>query len=51
MMNMSIECQVKNCKHNHEIERYCTLERIQVTENRRETSNGSECANFEERTV
>lgn len=47
MMNMSIACQVKNCKHNHEVERYCTLESIQVTENKRETSNGPECANFE----
>lgn len=49
MMNMSIECDVKECKYNHETERYCTLNRIKVTENKNETSNGSDCASFVKR--
>lgn len=46
MMNMSIECDVKQCKYNHEVERYCTLNRIKVAENKNEGSNVSDCASF-----
>ena len=49
MMNMSIECDVKQCKYNHEVERYCTLNRIKVTEDKNETCNRSDCASFVKR--
>jgi len=49
MMNMSIECDVKQCKYNHEIERYCTLNRIKVTDNKDEKWNHSDCASFVKR--
>ena len=49
MMNMSIECDVKQCKYNHESERYCTLNAIKVTVNQNEASNGSDCASFVKR--
>ena len=47
MMNMSIECKVKNCKFNHEVEPYCTLNCIKVIENNKQTSNCSNCGSFE----
>ena len=49
MMNMSIECKVKSCKYNHEVERYCTLNCIRITKNENEVSNGSDCASFKEK--
>ncbi len=29
-MNMSIGCDVTCCKHHHPIEKYCTLEHIEI---------------------
>lgn len=49
MINMSIECNVTNCKYNHEVERYCTLSCIKVTKNAKEAANASDCASFEEK--
>ncbi|MHC1748749.1 MAG: DUF1540 domain-containing protein [Cellulosilyticaceae bacterium] len=50
-MNMSIECDVIECKYNSNLERYCTLNRIKIAEPG-EATNGIEtaqCASFEPR--
>lgn len=49
MMNMSIECHVKNCKYNHQMERYCTLECIHIVRHKEHECNITDCANFEPR--
>ena len=45
MMNMSIECNVRNCKHNHEVEPYCTLNCIKVVKENKQASSCSNCSN------
>ncbi|MBP3887293.1 MAG: DUF1540 domain-containing protein [Cellulosilyticum sp.] len=47
MMNMSIECTVKNCKFNHNVEPYCTLNCIKVISDNKSESNYSNCGSFE----
>ncbi len=50
IMNMSIGCQVKSCKHHHLQEKYCTLEHIQIeqaTDNK--SSYSTDCKQFEKK--
>lgn len=50
MMNMSIECNVKECKYNNEMEGYCTLNCIHVTKAKsHDKGNLSDCGSFEKR--
>lgn len=50
MMNMSIECDVKSCKYNHENERYCTLGHIKVTSGTQHQGNHeADCASYKEK--
>ena len=57
-MNMSVKCQVFECKHNDGNEPYCTLGKIEIVrhmdlsnqlEGTRDTC-GTDCAYFERRT-
>lgn len=50
MMNMSIACNVIECKYNHKIEKYCTLGQINVCRNEAESEREvtyTDCASFE----
>lgn len=49
-MNMSIKCQVAECKYNESNEHYCTLSKIEVVKNSGNSNEGMECtdcASFE----
>ncbi|MGL4739017.1 MAG: DUF1540 domain-containing protein [Cellulosilyticaceae bacterium] len=56
-MNMSIKCQVVECKHNDGNEAYCTLGKIEIVRHTSLTSSiegtvdgcGTDCAYFEPR--
>lgn len=51
-MNMSIRCQVAECKYNDGNEQYCTLNTIEVVRNAIEEDEGcahTDCACFETR--
>lgn len=42
-MNMSIRCQITECKFNESNEHYCTLNKIEVIKNKGQTSSTMEC--------
>ncbi|WP_074463611.1 DUF1540 domain-containing protein [Cellulosilyticum sp. I15G10I2] len=49
-MNMSIECDVIECKYNNNVERYCMLNKIKVvkhTEALCSTIQATDCSSFE----
>lgn len=46
MMNMSIECDVKSCQHNHCMEKFCMLEHIKIGQKSKPEGNYSDCMNF-----
>lgn len=49
-MNMSIKCQVSECKYNDGNEHYCTLNKIEVIKNSTDATSGitcTDCGNFE----
>ena len=49
-MNMSIECDVKECKYNNKIEKYCMLNKIKVERYKNAAASITEladCSNFE----
>ena len=51
MMNMSIACDVTECKYHDKLEKYCTLNAIHVTRDKSHTQNQkgyADCASFEE---
>lgn len=48
-MNMSIKCQVNECRYNDDNEHYCTLNKIEVVKNNTDVTSGitcTDCANF-----
>lgn len=46
LINMSIECDVTNCRYNHEVEHYCTLNCIKVVMHQ---GQGSDCGSFKKK--
>lgn len=44
-MNMSIECNVKECKYHSPVEKYCTLNHICVDHTSQ--SSDADCTSFE----
>lgn len=51
-MNMSIECSVKECKYNNNVEAYCTLNKIKVVKHTDDVCDNPEvtdCSSFEMR--
>lgn len=46
-MNMSIECDVKECKYHHDKEGYCTKNMIRVVRDGTQGQNASNCGSFE----
>lgn len=50
MMNMSIQCDVTECKYNNKTEKYCTLNAIKVEREKNNdvtSSSCTDCASFE----
>lgn len=51
-MNMSIECDVRECKYNNTLEKYCMLNKIKVVKHTNELCNtieATDCSSFERR--
>lgn len=50
MMNMSIHCDVTECKYHNKTEKYCTLNAISVEREKNQDSNSkgyADCASYE----
>jgi ribosomal protein L30E len=50
-MNMSIECEVTECKYNNELEKYCMLNKIKVVKHDGAANSIelTDCSSFEPR--
>ena len=50
MINMSIECTVRNCKHHHQVEQFCMLDHVRIgTEQKKQAleKQNTDCEEFE----
>lgn len=48
MMNMSINCEVTECKYHDKTEKYCTLNAIRVARDKESADTGcADCASYE----